>query len=213
MTDDSCLTGRHIVLFVGERQSPGADGNGPSGDDLLTVPYQIGRGFQANQAEQVISGQGDHPLAGQVLSEPALVWDPTVTADAPSGRLYLWLTVRSSGGTAQVELYRFEPEPDMTAADFSLARGQWLSYVGNPVLTAQDFEQLWRDAGQLIDCSGRCDLGGVTALLVPDGDTRSQLHLWVSLVERPAANDETARHSIVHLHQPWAPEYGGDAFL
>lgn len=191
----SCADGRSLVLAVAEEVD--AVG-GWRGDDLIALGYDGLSGFEPGAVALLRHDDEEgNPLAGLELAEPWLLYD------GPRQRLMLWLLVSEPGEPRRLELLTAACPDCAGAVDVIEALGglDWRRWPGGPLLDEDRLEQLLVSDGEpLVDCSGRCELGGVSLLPLPEGDGE-RLHLWLELVERP---DDGAprRWSVVHLWQP-----------
>lgn len=193
----------YMVLFVGEPDS--SSGGEWTGDDVLYAKYDVSAGFSTINV--VLDGnlQDANPLARRYLSEPWMIWDER------TGQYFIWITSNLPYEAPQVDLFTVTPA-ESSGADYHplVPRSDetpgaiWTLYPGSPVLTVRDLELLWpTEDHRAAECSGSCEIGGVTGVVVPNpGDGRDTLHMWVSVAERPATDDSPVFH-LRHLVQPF----------
>lgn len=207
-----CEGGTYMMLVVGE---PELTATTPwTGDELVYVEYNLTTGFELSTifvTLGVVGGSAElNPLAGRYLAEPWIeLFDSDDTVSPPT--YFVWLTTNETIQPTQVDLLLVRPDgnptnphPLVIDAEEDGSGATWTLFPGSPVLSSRDLELLY-PAGdrRAVDCSGSCEIGGVTAMVVENPEAgRDLLHLWVSVAERPAT-DDPPRFLIRHLVQPF----------
>lgn len=194
MGSDSC-DGRYMVLVVAEPDVTVPEQGGWTGDDLIYVEYDFGPagGFDTTTLRVALDGGGDsNPIPGRELAEPWVIWDPNTAT------YFVWITTNLPGQDTQVDLL-LVPSGEVQQ---TLEDPAWELYTGSPVLTVRDLETLYdSEDHRAADCSGRCEIGGVTGVVVQsEGGGQELLHFWVGVAEMPASDDPPTYH-IRHLQQ------------
>lgn len=205
---DTCEGGTYMVLLVGE---PELTPETPwTGDELVYIEYNLTTGFDLTTVFVTLGDLGGdlNPLAGRYLAEPWLeLYDDGVSPPT----YFVWVTTNETIMPTQVDLLLVQPDgnetnphPLVIDAEQDGSGATWSLYPGSPVLTSRDLELLYPAGdGRAVDCSGSCDIGGVTGMVVPNPAAgRDLLHFWVSVAERPAS-DEAPRFLLRHLVQPF----------
>jgi hypothetical protein len=207
---EECEGGTYMVLVAGELSL--SEGAPWTGDELIYVEYNITTGFDLSTVFVTLGSFGGttelNPLAGRYLAEP---WIELYDDGVAPPTYFVWVTTSETSQLPQVDLLLVQPDgnesnphPLVIDAEQDGSGATWTLYPGSPVLTNRDLELLYPTSDwRAVDCSGRCEIGGVTAMVVPNPSVgRDQLHLWVSMAERPST-DEAPRFWLRHLVQPF----------
>jgi hypothetical protein len=193
----------YMVLFVGEPDTTA--GGEWTGDDLLYAEYDIDEGFVDGSVFVVLDGDvpASNPLSNRYLAEPWII------LNEDSGQYFVWVTTNEPNLPTEVDLLLVVPAEGSGEGHHPFVPGEpsgavWSLYPGSPVLTARDLELLWPIGNSnAADCSGSCEIGGITGVVVPSEISgRDTLHLWVSVAERPALDAPPVFH-LRHLVQPF----------